>query len=640
MNDPFYSGPKAPKVERRLVEAPLESRPTDQDADKGKITQKKVTALYDAFGYEINRATALIRAVEPRAKKLVIPVDADAVGVRAAIRRKMEGASGVEIPFDLYKDMLDWRVKTARKMKFEVVSELTGDTLTDATKIKKYLKTGGRGLSQWEEFLLSMEQFALWFLLNQLLGQFSCVEHQEVCAAKNPPATEVGPVQMRHAIAIAAMMLIMGMQEDHVMRAVQAPADALKIPSVDIINRARALTKTDLHRELNEIVGASDPQLIIDYCDNYIARHPIGYEDWMAYRDLRNIREYTVTTYIHGHQFSKEYSTLLDYSFEGQHTTPLPSGPGLGGFLGVPGRRAVVQYADTTTDMPPEHYVALTNQLSDVDRNISMIAGVLTNGYALELLCCVGRFLGREDIERLKRMRTILQVAYNFQTNGIAALADPANVMDFVVTAVQQALLAFAERYFDKVAKDMLGWVGSTDEHTWQDLFACPLIEDLVLQVLGAVSRLRDQIFELIRQFTGRAFSFGDNVYKRWGMVYDARRLKTIMAIIDRLLAAIEACANLDRGGGDGGENDPNPGEDPTVYDGVPQPLKLPPEVIQKFFPNPNPVVRPDGLRPVPPVGRIQTPGDPSDTRNFREICRGILPDELLEAVLKQREQV
>ena len=636
--DPFYDGPQTPKPERQLRELPLSQRP-EATGPTGVVTGAQVRDVFDALGYEINRATALINAVEPRAKKLFIPVDRDATNVRQAIRRRVPGSTGDQIPFALYKDMLDLKVKLARSMKFEIVGELTGDILSDGVKIKRFMKTGGKGLSSWEEFLLSREQFGLWMLLNQLLGNFSCVEHQEVCAAKNPPGTETGPVTMRHAIAIAAMMLILGLQEDHVMFAVQQPADALGVPPVDIINRARRLVQTDLHRELTETIGASDPQAIIDYCDNYIARNPIGYEDWFAYRDLRQIREYAVITYYHAHQYSKEYSTLLDFTSVAKHTTPSPS-LGFSGLLGV-GPRAVVENVDpaNTIALPQFHYDAMVNQVAGIDRSLASIAGVLTSWYSLDALCCIGRFLGNEDVKRLKRLRSVLAIAQSVITNGLAAnVNDPGTVMDMIISALEQELITFLERYFDKVATDVIDFMGETDSDTWNDLFNCPLIEDLLVYIVNAIQKFQEKLFSYVRNFANKTFGFHDRIYRRWGELYDARRLQTIISILDRLIAAIEVCADLEEPGDDGGGTEqPNPGDDPGVYTGVPQPLVLPPDVIQKFFRNPAPVLRPDGARPIPPVGQGGNLGDPVSTKNFRDICRGILPDELLDAIAKGR---
>lgn len=638
MTDPFYFGPPELRPKRVLTELPLSERPEHVDPPN-QVRPEDITRLFDGFAFEINRATALINEVEPRAKRLFVPVDPDAVQVRAALRRKIPGSNGDQIPFDLYKDLLDFRVKTARKLKIEVVSELTGDLLTDGAKIKKYLRTGQKGMSSWDEFLLTMEQFTLWFLLNQLLGTFSSVEHQEVCAAKSPPGTEIGPITLRQAIAMAAMMLILGMREDHVILAVSAPADALKIPPVDIINRARRLSQSDLHREVTEIVGASDHQIIIDYADQYVGRNPVGYEDWIAYRDLRHIREYTVTTYVHSHQYSKEYNTLLDYSFEGIHTTPIADGGNafINGALGIPRRGTTVEYSGIN-DMPPAHYVALANQLAMIDKNISSIAGVLTSGFSLDLLCCVGRFLGKNDIHRLRKIRTVLQAAYNFSSAKSIQINSPGNVLDFAVYAIQQEVIAFAQRYFDKVLNDILKWTSETNDETWQDLFACPLIEDLMLQILGAIGRFRDEIFKMIDQFIGQSYTFGEGVQQRWGLIYDARRIRTLISIIDGILATIEACADLEDAFNVDDPTSTDPSENPNIYSGVPQPLVLPETVIAKFFANPNPVIRGENMRPIPPVGRIVSSGEPATINNFREICRGILPDELLAAVFKSKE--
>jgi hypothetical protein len=66
--------------------------------------------------------------------------------------------------------------------------------------------------------------------------------------------------------------------------------------------------------------------------------------------------------------------------------------------------------------------------------------------------------------------------------------------------------------------------------------------------------------------------------------------------------------------------------------------LNLPPEVVQKFFGNTNPVLRQPGQRPIPPVGTIISASNvQASGRNFQDICRGILPDELIASIERKR---
>jgi len=331
---------------------------------------------------------------------------------------------------------------------------------------------------------------------------------------------------------------------------------------------------------------------------------------------------------------------MLDYSAEWQHTTPGTNSSGFP-FLFTGQRQArVVNVGGGADYIPPvrmsfNQFQAHTNHLLALDRGISGIAGVLTSGYAYDLLCCIARFLGQEDIEHLKKIRAVLHVAYGALTGGIAFhLTTPGQLLDWAVSAIQQALIDFINKFFQGFVDDILGWLNDTDAHIWDLLFNCPLIEDMLTYILQVVSRFQTRIQELVEQYIGRTFDMYDSTNSAWGLVWDAKRLRTILAIINSLIDEIESCAPIDDlTPPDDGDVTPGPGEDPAIFEAVPRPLILPDEVVEKFFSNPNPIQREQGQRPIPAVGTIASSEDDVSAGNFRDICRGILPDELLRAV-------
>jgi len=638
--DPFYKGPQEPRRHRELKEAPFTNRPQDDSSKPGpeEVTEGRLVDLFDGFAFQINRATALLSEVEPRAQKLQVPVDVDAVKVREALRRRQHDENFIS--FGLYKDLIDEKIKISRRMDFQIATELTGDTLTDGYKITKYLRTGGKGLSPWEEFLMNMESFAIWLLLNQLLGNFDAADKGATCAAKEPPGTETPVVALQRAGAYAAMLLIMGLQEDHIIFAVNKHNPNLGIPNTDFLNRARKLAESDdFSRVVNQMVGADDQETILRYADNYIGRNAVDYEMWLAYRDLLNMREDAKTMYIYSHQYSQEYSVMLDYSFEHQHTTPAQSSSGFP-FLFTGQRQARVVNVGEGDFIPPatihfSQYTAMSNHLGAVDRGISAVAGVLTSGYAYDLLCCIARFMDAQSLEDLKKIAAVLEIAYTTLTGGINFyLADPTTILDWAVSGIQQALLEFVNRFFQDFIDDVMGFINRTPGTTWDLLFACPLIEDMITYILQVIARFQAKVNQLIQQYLGRTFSFYNSGYQRWGLVWDAKRLRTILAIINSLIDQIVRCGPLDDlTPPEDGEPPAGPGEDPQLYEAVPRPLVLPPAMIEKFFSSPHNILREEGQRPIPAVGTIASSTDDVTTANFRDICRGILPDELLRAV-------
>lgn len=635
MTKPFDNQPKVPDRIRRLKEMPFSERGVPEESTD-EISREDLSRLFDYQAFVINKATALLREVNQEAAKLTIPVDPDAIQVRTAIRRQ-DGSDGSVITFDLYKAMYDEQVKRARKLKFEIVGDLTGDPYTDSIKIKKVMKGGGDGLSKWDEFLLNMEPWLIWFLLNQLIGQHQGIEHQEACAAKTPPATEIGPIQLRIAISMAAMMLILGMQEDHVLFAVSQPSMNFPMPGKELLAQAKRLIKSDgLHRQLTEIQGATDPMVITQYADNYISRHPEGYEAWFAYRDLRDTREEVITTYYHAHQYSEDHRSMLSVSTITANKTPDP-------FVGIPNPlgtgRGVRIVNPATSTMSNAYYRSLIQSTSIADRNITAIGGVLTSGFALDMLCCFARFMLKSgDIDQIRKIRNLIALAYGASTNGISlSVMTPRGVLNWAMRSIQHELIGHVHRAFDNVVDDVAGWVLDIDPDLMEDLSYCPLIYDLIMMINEGIAFLQTRLFDLIRQFLVGFEDSGEALFARWGTMYDLRRLATILSILDRILATLEMCARDEDGSGDGVDFIPDPGEDDSFYDGVPRPLKLPSQVIEKFFANRQPILRGPAERPIPAPGTdISSQESTVTLENYREFCTGIVPDALIKAVFPE----
>ncbi len=612
MHDPFYRGPVQPEKDRNLREAPLPQAPT-QEVPDGTITEEDLRLLFDGFANQYNRATALQIAVEKEAIKLTVPVDPDAVQVGNAVRRRDQASDGSFITFDLFKDMIEFQIDSARKVSFEIVGELSGDLITDANKINRYIKSGGGGLSAWEEFLLVADQWLILFMLDRLTTQFQCVQHKETCAAKEPPGTEDPPIAVRQALSAAAMMLLMGMRKDHVLLASQR-ANALNIPPVDLINRAQRLELDDVDRALVEAVGASDHILIVDYVQNYIARHPEGYDMWIAYTDLRRLREDASITYIHAREYSKDHATLLDYSYKSVHKEPA---------IGFFGQLAGVR---TQTTMSGAHFETLRSKLGGIDLAISSIGQTLTSGIALDVICCIARFFGKQDIKFLKKIRHLLQVARAAMTGALAqGMLDANGILDWIVQAILQQLVTFVEKIFDKAALDVNKWFNGKSDDAWMALYECPLIEDLISYIVQAIARLRTVMFNMVNKYLGNISIRYDNMSLRWGTMYDMRRLNTIINIIDRVISEIEFCARDDGNNTQDPVPLPGPGEDPSIGALAPKKLIIDPVLEARLFANSSPISRGEGLRPIPPMNHtLSTAEEAVTVSNFMSICHGI----------------
>lgn len=630
MSDPFAGAPSDPQIERELLEpSAIKPAPTQVEKDQKGPSDDQLKTLFDGYVYQINRATALLKAVTPEAQKLFVPVDIDAVAVREAVRRRDPGNDGSTITFDLYKDMIEFYIASGRKVSFEILGELTGDIGTDAIKIKKYVKSGGKGLSTLEEFLLYADKWLILFMLNRLMGQMQGQEHRECTAAKNPQGTEEGPIAARESLAAAALQLILGLEDKYVLFATQM-INGDNAPPVDFIHKARATKVDDLSRAFIEAQGAQDHTLITNYADNYIARHAVGYDAWLAYRDLKNLREDAAITYVHAREYSKDHQLLMDYEYHGTHRDP-----GVGFF----GRLAGVQVV--TTPMTATHYNALATKLIGLDVGTSAIAGVLTSGFGADVLCCLARFLGRQDIKRLKKIRHMLAVSDSAMSGGLNSTMDPLSLMDYIANGLIQQAVAYVERIFDQAVVDVQGWFLGKATKDWEALYECPLIMDLIDYIMQAIRRLQSIIQNMLSKYLGNITTTYQGIFRRWGSMYDMRRSATILAVLDRIIASIEVCADFADQPGDGGDSTPpDPADDPGITTLGPKPLQLPPDVVERFFKtNTKPIPRGVGFRPIPIPGSTVTTEMTDTNRNFREICRGIIPDTLLDAVADKERQ-
>lgn len=618
----FFHGPAPFKRDRSLTESTLISSQirVDETNERPPITDESLRELFDGFAFQINRATALIKEIEKQRRNNFVPVDVDATRARAAVRRQDQGADGSQISFDLYKAMIDAQIKASRNVSYEIVGELSGELLTDSKKIERYMKNGGKGLSTWEEFLLYADQWLILFLLDRLTTQFQCQQHKECTVGKTPVGTEDPAILQRNAISVAAMLLILGMREQDVLVALDRAGNALNIPPVDLLNRARRLERTDLEEALTSMVGADDPATIIAYTENYISRHPEGYDDWLAYGDLKRLREDAAVTYVHAHEYSREHAVLLEYS-----SKSVDRQPDIGFFGQLAGLKVV-------RPMTGNHLEALTSKLAGIDLGISSIAGSLTFSFAMDFLCCIARFFGKQDIKLLKKIRSLLRVAYAGVTGSInTSMLQPTDILATATQAILQRMINFIEEMFDKVVGDITKWVDGKSDEVWGNLFECPLIADLIGYITDAISRLRSVMFNVISKYAGNISSTYQGMFRRWGSVADARRLSTILNILDAIINTIEACAPMGPGE-DGPTNIPDPGDDPALGGLGPKRLDIPPDLVEQFFAHTDFISRGDALHPIPPVNKVLTTAeDVTNVRNFRELCLGIMPDSLLQ---------
>jgi len=209
------------------------------------------------------------------------------------------------------------------------------------------------------------------------------------------------------------------------------------------------------------------------------------------------------------------------------------------------------------------------------------------------------------------------------------------NLMTMLVDRIQQELIHLVDQISHKIASPVLDRIQDIPDADWNNLFACPLIRNLVDCILLAVDNLINVNMEILPELTLRwDAQFGDSMQDRWMVINTRRKIQVLLATLDQVMAALESgllCA-----------------EDSGTYTdeslrrlagGIPEMphIELAPEEISRYFRDTGPVVvthsMPGAVRDsVPPIGDsivhtgIKGENDePMTPRRCREVFEEIL---------------
>lgn len=591
-NDPFYRPDLEPQKRRRITEAPQRPVPVEPSAvDPG---EEEAREIFNNYARIANKAKALADTVEQEAKKYTIPVAEFATEVRAAVVRKDQFAGdGSEITFDLFRDAIN-ALEGRRKVVDldKVATNLTGNALADSKWIDSQMQAADNPDLDGERLAMLASNIMILFILNQMMGPWKAMDTQQMTAAKLPPATETGGLVAQTIIGIVMQLLVAGLQEAAIegfLKRSGVQAITGREPK-SFIQQARGMKLDETQDLASRKMGEADYEMILDYAKDFLAQtQDPGYESWTAYWEARHIRQTAMSTWRGAPQYSTVHAAARyqgwpdQRAHQGSHDEDLD----LAGAVDVSLRNAIQSSVVTAA---PEYLCTLNEQADGLDRSLDIIGQVMSTRVTRDALCCLVRYFGKiGDPKMLRALRAALRVMLSIQGKiGHLSLSNlAANFLDFLEEELKIQLRDLMMRFIDKVFKPVEDFLYEPDDAEWQVLFSCPLIQDLVDQVLRLSFELRFTMRDLLDSFI-IDFKAGDQQrVERWQTLYQGKKLRTILLVLEQVLTALEH-GNLC-------DEEDEAGQDQVFVDitkDLPEmpAVEFPPEVVAEHFPDSEPI--------------------------------------------------
>jgi hypothetical protein len=588
--DPFNRPDLSPEEKRRITE-PKRLPRQDEPVDIGPDVAREV---FNDYARIANKAKALADSVETEAQKYTIPVGEFATEVRAAITRKDQFTSdGSVITFDLFKDAISQMEKRRNLVSLDSMAQnITGNALADSKYIDSQMMAADNPDLDAEKLAMLASNFMILYILNQMQGPWKAIDTQQMTAGKLPPSTEIGGLIAQTIIGIIMQLLVAGLQE-------AAIEGFLKRSGVEqltgrdpksFIAQAKGAKLDEMQDLAQRKMGEGDYELILDYAKDFLAQTPLaGYESWVAYWEAREIRQTAMSTWRGAPQYSTTHALARYQGWPDRrsHQGDAEEDLDLAGAVDVSLRNAIAASVDTVA---PEYMCTLNEQADALDKGLNMIGQVAATRVTRDALCCLVRYFGKiGDPKMLRALRASLKVLLAIQGKiGHVSLSNFAgNFLDFLEEEIKIQLRDLMNRFVDKVFGPVEDFLFEPDDKEWQVLFSCPLIEDMVNQVIRLSVELRFTMRDFLDGFVVDFKSGEKERTERWATIYQGKKLRTILMVLEQVLKALEH-GNLC-------DEEDEIGQDQIFVDitnDVPEmpAVEIPPEVVAEHFPDSEPI--------------------------------------------------
>ena len=513
--------------DRRLTQQNRGSEPPAQEADNNDA----IAELAKNFG----NVAAKGRRIRDRARGLAVirrvPVPADALEVRAAVRRRAPDSDGSFITFDLYSTALANLRRRRSALSPEILDELTGDPLTDAKRIATRLTATVEDLTTNQAQLIGSQILILFVLKLLQLGMDSLSDGAQ-SATKQPSGAEIPIIAGQMALSIAAQQLYTAMTEGEITEALTELG--LHMPSVGDMNAAKEQLK-NMPLFQAALLGKkpSDFETIVNFVNAFLSRQlDPGWETWQAQSLLGEAIDWADESAT---QLGSRVRPVTSTSQNPEDLDPI--GDALLSAIQInAGSADVVGFSggSSTSDEVRRVY---QRQLDSINTYMDNTAQILSE-YGIEPgeLCSFIRWLQSLEPGVGRGVRTMLQ----FAQGTFDALDDLGANSQFsadlsLSTAFHQVILLLLDDVQNTALTRMQAWFTSAPDN-WAELLQNRLIDELVEYVVRSLELLKQKLVKKLNKYLLHITKFDQRASSTVDSIGNQRKIRILMLLIDQTL--------------------------------------------------------------------------------------------------------
>lgn len=325
-----------------------------------------------------------------------------------------------------------------------------------------------------------------------------------------------------------------------------------------------------------------DDEVILSWAMDYIDNHPEqNFDTWIVYA-MATVRSLQIDAVLSA---SPTYSTVSEQARERRGAEVFRISPSKNfaaeqiARLNSPGRieiRPIVntKKLDTTvagrenrfsTDKKigvniTDYFYEVENFTDSANNSDNFLMELLLNNkYTPELVCCLLKYFGIDDLDFLKNLRNLLNAfakGIGFDLNGLLEDIVKGLFRDLSVRMTSY-LIAYIQAFFDKIIKAILDWLDRLKRDHEYIAFCTPIM-DMAYALIRAINELRRLLEDLIRDLVAQITNFDIKFNFGFIGIHGRNRYRSLIDLLDALIFALERgqLCNLDEG---------DPGIDPDA---------------------------------------------------------------------------
>lgn len=184
---------------------------------------------------------------------------------------------------------------------------------------------------------------------------------------------------------------------------------------------------------------------------------------------------------------------------------------------------------------------ALTEKKESDNSFLNAIVDILNSSYAPDLICCFVAWAGGIDIKTLQALRVLLMLMSNKISIDMKALKDAiiGIINDFFKSILTSGLIGILDQILQMIVEPVREWLRTKDE-TWQKIFACTPIDELINSfIIAAITAVEQWFAEKMMELYKRIeidSKFEDEKIELW---QGNKKLGDFVKLLDAIIGAI-----------------------------------------------------------------------------------------------------